>query len=614
MGSTHAAPLRLTSPDGKLTVSVNAQPEPAYSVTWNGNPLITPSRLGFDLGEKSFPGAVAIKELGRAQHDSTWKTVVGERSEVRDHYNELTLSLTSADSASRPLTMTFRAYNEGIAFNYTFPESKGAKPIEISRELTEFCFPGDYPAWAAYAAQAKYSKTPLSQLKAGAERPMTIEAGPTTFIALAEAKLVDYARGKFSPVKDKPHALAIDLHGAVSATAPLTTPWRVIMVAESPGQLLEQNYLLLNLNDPCAIADTSWIKPGKVLREVTLTTTGGKACVDFAVKHQLEYILFDAGWYGHEYSKEADATTVTVDPKRSKGPLDLPEVIRYASERGVGTILYVNQNALTPQLDEILPLYQKWGIKGVKYGFVHVGSQKDTTWLHEAIRKAAAHHLMVDIHDEYRPTGYERTYPNLMTAEGIAGDETSPSNQTTLAHLFNRSLAGPADNTVCYYDGRVTRNASHAYQLAKSVCIYSAWQFLFWYDRPPGSPGKVGGAGGAETGIGDEPELEFFSALPASWDETRVLHGSVGEFAVIARRRGGDWFIGVMNSGQPRRFDLPLEFLGPGKFNARIYADDPLVETRTKVGIRNQEVNRATTLKAEVSAQGGQAIHLTPLK
>ncbi len=151
---------------------------------------------------------------------------------------------------------------------------------------------------------------------------------------------------------------------------------------------------------------------------------------------------------------------MTVDPKRSKGPLDLQEVIRYGKEHGIGVIVYVNRRALERQLDEILPLYRTWGIDGIKYGFVNVGSQKWTSWLHEAVRKAGAQRFMLDVHDEYRMTGYSRTWPNLMTAEGIHGDEGNPSNRVTLAYAFTRYLAGPADNTVCYYDARVDRLAS----------------------------------------------------------------------------------------------------------------------------------------------------------
>ena len=205
---------------------------------------------------------------------------------------------------------------------------------------------------------------------------------------------------------------------------------------------------------------------------------------------------------------------------------------------------------------------------------------------------------------------YQRTYPNLMTMEGIAGDETTPPNRNTLTHLFSRLLAGPADNTICYYDARVDKMASHAYQLAKAVGLFSPWQHLNWYDRPPSSPAK---AGGAETGIGNEPELEFFDALPTLWDDTKVLHRSIGEYAVIARRHGDEWFIGAMNSGEARKFDVALKFLPRGKkYRAEIYADDPAMTTRTHVRIEEKTADADTVLKCELSAQGGQAIRLTP--
>jgi alpha-glucosidase len=206
---------------------------------------------------------------------------------------------------------------------------------------------------------------------------------------------------------------------------------------------------------------------------------------------------------------------------------------------------------------------------------------------------------MVDIHDEYRGTGNFRTTPNLMTVEGIGGDETSPVNAQTLTLLFTRYLAGPADNTICYYDKRVDANASHAYQLAKAVCLFSPWQFLYWYDRPASAQ--------------DEPELEFYDRVPTVWDDTRVLHGRIGECAAIARRRGAEWFIGVLNSGEARTLDLPLGFLEKGKrYAAHVYSDDPSVATRTKVKIGRFTVTAETTLKAAVTEKGGQAIRIAP--
>jgi alpha-glucosidase len=608
----------LTSPDGEIGIKfhLNQSGGPAYQVTYRGKAVVSPSRLGLALqDEPALTDGFRVVDVARRSQDRTWKPVYGERSEVRDHFNEMQVDLVDTQTPPRRLQLTFRAYDEGAAFCYTVPRQPPWDTITVTRELSEFGFLADHRAWAVYSAQGKYSAVPLSKLRAGCERPLTLQTGDGTFVAVAEARLVDYARMKLAPRNEPPHGLVSLLSSQVEAELPLTTPWRVVMLADSPGELLENNDLILNLNDPCAIDDPAWIKPGKVIREVTLTTVGGKACVDFAAQHNLQYVEFDAGWYGHEYSEASDARTVTVDPKRSPGPLDLPEVIRYAAERDIGILLYVNRRSLEKQLDEVLPLYQQWGIKGVKYGFVNVGSQQWTAWLHDAVRQAADHRLMVDVHDEYRPTGYSRTYPNLMTQEGIAGDETSPSNSQTLTILFTRMLAGAGDNTICYYDPRVDRNASHAYQLAKAVCIYSPWQFLYWYDRPPDSPQRKGGAGGSENVIGNEPELEFFDHVPTVWDETRVLHGKIGEYAVLARRSGDRWFVGCLNSGQARTLPVKLDFLAEGKqYIAHVYCDDPAVATRTHVRIDRRPVRAGDVLQATMTAQGGQAIRIEPVR
>lgn len=622
--TAHAGPaqtdLILKSPDEKVVVKfdlkkIGDKPNcPVYSLSYRNVPVVVDSSLGLEI--KDFPpldSGFEIAKVTKSSQDEIWHPVYGERKEIRDHYNQLIVDLKESAKPNRQLRLTFRAYDEGMAFCYTLPRQPVLKDFVISAEKTQFHFLADHTVWVVYSAQGRYSKVFLSKVKNNCERPTTIQIEDNIFAAVGEAGLVDYARMRLSPSKARPYTLVSSLGSEVEAATPCTTPWRFVLLGDTPGQLLERNFLVLNLNEPCAIKDTSWIKPGKVIREVTLTTNGGIACVDFAVKHNLQYVEYDAGWYGHEYSDNSDAKTVSVDPKRSKGPLDLHYVIDYAKKCGIGIILYVNRRALERQLDEILPLYEKWGVKGVKYGFVQVGSRKWTKWLHEAVRKAADHHLMVDIHDEYRPTGYSRTYPNLMTQEGIAGDETSPANSLTLTILFTRMLAGAADNTICYYDGRVDRNASHAYQLAKAVCFYSPWQFLYWYDRPQASPKKIGGAGGAETGIGNEPELEFFDHCPTVWDDTKVIHGSIGEYAVMARRSGRNLFIGCMNSGQPRTFKVPLEFLDAGsKYIAHVYSDDPAVPTRTHVKIERFVVDRDTVLNIAVSAKGGQAIRIVP--
>jgi len=435
-------------------------------------------------------------------------------------------------------------------------------------------------------------------VKSRCERPLTVQLADDLYAALGEARLVDYARMLLQPVKDKDYTLESELSGSVNLEAPYTTPWRTIMVANSPGQLLENNDFILNLNDPCAIKDTSWIKPGKVIRDVTLSTEGSKACIDFAVEHNLQYVELDAGWYGPEGDAASDATTITKNFKKSgnQAPLDLHEIIRYGEERGIGIIVYVNRRALETQLDDILPLYKKWGIKGIKYGFVNVGTQHWTTWLHEAIRKAADYEMLVDVHDEYRPTGYSRTYPNFMTQEGIRGNEEMPPALHNVTLPFTRYLCGAGDYTICWYNQRVKNTLAH--QLGALIAFYSPLQFVFWYDQPKAYKG--------------EPGVELFDYVPTVWDDTKVLHGKIGSYASIARKSGDDWFVGTLNAGEERTLSIPLGFLDDGKtYTAYIYSDGaPDGSNRTALNATTRTVTPGDTIQAHMAANGGHAIRL----
>lgn len=595
--------LDVSSPDDNIRVHFQVAGELQslfWSVDYKGKSVLEKSQLGFDLNEKAdIIEGFSVVSSKTASHDKTWKPVYGERSEVLDRYNSLLVSL--CDKAGRLMSIEFRAYNEGAALSYTIPEQSQLGNYTIKSELTQFVFGADHRTYPVYSAQGRYADTTLSKVKANCERPLLVEIENGPAVAVAEANLVNYSRMRLQPVKDKPYSLMPHLGSEVKVSGgALTTPWRVLMVADWAGKLIEQNYLLENLSAPCAIADTSWIKPGKVIREVSLTTQGGMDCVDFAVKQNLQYIEYDAGWYGNEYDDKSDATTISVDPKRSKGPLDLQAVIRYGESKGIGVIVYVNRRALEKQLDAILPLFRKWGIKGVKYGFVRVGSQEWTAWLHDAVQKAAENHLMVDIHDEYRPTGFSRTYPNLMTQEGIGGNETMPDSRQNLLMAFSRTLCGAGDYTICIYDRRV--KSSRVHQLAASVVFYSPWQFVYWYDRP--------------AMFQDEPELAVIKNIKTVWDETRVLQGKSGEFITMARRSGNEWYLVSMNAIERRKLDISLDFLPEGKsFAATIYADgNPAGDEKTNVAITKRTVKRGDMISVDMAANGGQVVHLVPGK
>jgi alpha-glucosidase len=604
LGNTNS--LSLSSPDGQLQMQFNlatmegSENCPVYSLSWKGQTLIGPSRLGLVLDDTPpMTENLALSRVTTTNANTIWEPVAGERSSIPDHYNAVEIELNHQSKTTRRIIIRFRAYNEGLAFQLQIPPQVGLAQANVSREISEFRLTDNHRTWATYSAQGEYEETRISHLKPQCERPLLIDTGNNAYLAIAEAGLTNYARTKLSPLPDIPNGLITQNNGPSKGPLPLNTPWRVILVGHSPGQLLEQNYLLPNLNPPSQIQDTSWIRPGKVIREVTLTTTGALACINFAHKNGLQFVEFDAGWYGHEYEDLADATTVSVDPKRSPGPLDLPAVIQHARDHNIGVLLYVNRRALEYQLDSILPLYRSWGVSGVKYGFVNVGSQDWTRWLHEAIRKAADHQLMVDVHDEYRGTGVSRTYPNLMTMEGIRGDEASPSARQTLITCFTRMLAGRADNTVCYRNPRVDELWSHSFQLAKPVCLFSPWQFLFWYDRPDQ--------------LQDLPELEFFKDLPTSWDETRVLHGDVGRYAVIARRHGNEWFIGALNADEPQTLPLSYRFL-PQKtyYHATRWIHDPHSPNPTRLKKETSLVSASSVHLLKLPANNGMAIHLTP--
>ncbi len=611
-GLTAASTVELKSPDGKVAVTFalkdvgTARGCPFYRVAYQGRPVLADSRLGLELEDGALNQDLRIVRQSFSRQDATWRPVCAERATIRDHYNQLVVDLRQAQVPQRLLQLTFRAYDAGVAFCYTLPAQEGLKDFTIAVENTRFCFSGDHTTWAVYAAQGNYAggEVPLSKVKPGVERPLTVRIAGDLYASITEAKLVDYARMKLRPAKDQPHTMEAFLdaernkYGKVAGTAPFSSPWRVVLVAQSPGRLLEQNDLILNLNDPCAIADTSWIKPGKVIRETTLTTAGGKACVDFCLRQGLQYVEYDAGWYGNQYDPHADARDVHLDPKRNPNALNLHEVIRYADAKGIGVILYVNHLALESQLDEIFPLYEKWGVKGVKFGFVNVGSQHWTRWLHAAIRKAAAQHLMVDIHDEFRSTGYQRTYPNLMTVEGIGGNEEFPTPVHNATLPFTRFLTGPADYTFCWYSPRL--KPTHAHQLAISTIFFSPWQFLYWYDRPSLYQG--------------EQALDYWKHLPTVWDETRVVQGEIARCASVARRSGAQWYVGTIHAAGRGTVDVPLSFLEPGRrYTATIYSDqNPDNPDSKDVKIETRSVESTTVLKADMPANGGQAVRIVP--
>ena len=614
----------LQSPNGKYQFTFSQKEgKLLYSLDYAGKPVVEAGELGVNIDNHLVESAMGIPvdnsnvwtngmevaSVDRRSEDNTWKPVYGEYAQIRDRYNEMTIHLlkggkhqdgggTAYDKRQQYLLdIIVRAYDEGVAIRYHFPEATNGLFMHITDDLTSFRFAPGAEAYHYAWAQSHANKVKLLKSEAAwkeeAERPLTLRLDNGLYAAIGEAALSDFVRGKLKLKADNELQMAL-FHPADIITA-YDMPWRFIMVGEKAIDLINNKQMVLNLNAPCKIQDTSWIKPGKAFRVCRLDMKTCMEGVDFCVDRGLQYIELDAGWYGPEMKMSSSALKVL-----ETRDIDMPKLCQYAKSKGIGVWVYVNQRALYQELDQLLPLYEKWGISGIKFGFVQIGSQEWTTWLHNAVKKCADHHIMVDIHDEYRPTGWSRTYPNLMTQEGIGGNEEMPDAEHNTILPFTRFLCGPADYTPCYFNGRVKNTKAH--QLAMPVVYYSPITFLYWYDLPNVYKG--------------EKELDFWKYCPTVWDESKALQGEIGEYIVQARRSGNDWFVGAMNGLQARDITLnTADFLQKGKkYQVEIYNDVPALNTRTKVSTVVQTIKAGKILKLHLQPSGGAALRFSLLK
>lgn len=620
--SAHAAET-LQSPDGKYHfVFEQKDGRLVYHLNYAGKQVIEEGELGVNIDNHLVESAMGIPvdnskvwtrrmeviKVERTAKDEIWNPIYGEYSSIRDHYNEMLIHLMKGGKHDNSgngydkrqqylLEIIVRAYDEGVAIRYHFPEATNGLFMHITDDLTSFRFAPGAEAYHYAWAQSHANKVKLLKSEAAwkeeAERPLTLRLDNGLYAAIGEAALSDFVRGKLKLKADNELQMAL-FHPADIITA-YDMPWRFIMVGEKAIGLINNKQMVLNLNAPCQIQDTSWIKPGKAFRVCRLDMKTCMEGVDFCVDRGLQYIELDAGWYGPEMKMSSSALKVL-----ETRDIDMPKLCQYAKSKGIGVWVYVNQRALYQELDQLLPLYEKWGISGIKFGFVQIGSQEWTTWLHNAVKKCADHHIMVDIHDEYRPTGWSRTYPNLMTQEGIGGNEEMPDAEHNTILPFTRFLCGPADYTPCYFNGRVKNTKAH--QLAMPVVYYSPITFLFWYDLPNVYKG--------------EKELDFWKYCPTVWDESKALQGEIGEYIVQARRSGNDWFVGAMTGLLARDITLnTADFLQKGKkYRVEIYNDDPKLNTRTKVSTVVQTIKAGKILKLHLQSSGGAALRFSLLK
>lgn len=624
-----------TSPDGRIKVSVQTEGgQLSYSISQDSEILIVPSKLGFELmGGNILGDNTEILSVTHSSHKETWETVWGESRLIEDNHNSMIVHTAHLD-------VEFRVFNDGVGFRYIFPDDLGE--FRIREELTEYKFArADHKIWWMPRSEPYYeaygNHTTFDEIDC-AYTPVTITGADGRFYSIHEAALLDFA--KVNLVGSDASTLKTSLTKwsdgtGVYVTDTRTTPWRTIIITDRAGGLIE-SHLMLNLNEPCKIEDTSWCKPGKYIGiwwelhkymrtwyygpQHGATTERTKEYIDFAAAHNIQAVLVEGwnkGWDGNWMKNSTGFSFTEAYPD-----YDFDEVMKYAASKGVQMIIHNETAANTEhyfsQIDSAYALYQKYGMHYIKTGNVNLlmdgkeehDGQYGVNRLHEVVEKAAQYQINVDEHEPCIPTGLCRTWPNLMTGEAIRGQEhdawevdggNKPEHQTVCP--FIRGLAGPMDYTFGTFDfsnpntptSRVKTTISK--QLAQYVVIYSPLQMASdLYEAYEGVKA-----------------FDFISDVPTDWEQTKVLDAVIGDYVVTARqeRGGSDWYLGAITDENARTLDVPLSFLGKGKWMAQIYEDTPQTSYETSpetYQYREVEVSAKDVLNIKLATSGGCAI------
>lgn len=624
-----------TSPDGRIKVSVQTEGgQLSYSISQDSESLIVPSKLGFELmGGNILGDNTEILSVTHSSHKETWETVWGESRLIEDNHNSMIVHTAHLD-------VEFSVFNDGVGFRYIFPDDLGE--FRIREELTEYRFArADHKIWWMPRSEPYYeaygNHTAFDEIDC-AYTPVTITGADGRFYSIHEAALLDFAKVNLlgSDASTLKTSLTKWSDGTgVYVTDTRTTPWRTIIITDRAGGLIE-SHLMLNLNDPCKIEDTSWCKPGKYIGiwwelhkymrtwyygpQHGATTERTKEYIDFAAAHNIHAVLVEGwnkGWDGNWMKNSTGFSFTEAYPD-----YDFDEVMKYAASKGVQMIIHNETAANTEhyfsQIDSAYALYHKYGMHYIKTGNVNLlmdgkeehDGQYGVNRLHEIVEKAAQYQINVDEHEPCIPTGLCRTWPNLMTGEAIRGQEhdawevdggNKPEHQTVCP--FIRGLAGPMDYTFGTFDfsnpntptSRVKTTISK--QLAQYVVIYSPLQMASdLYEAYEGVKA-----------------FDFISDVPTDWEQTKVLDAVIGDYVVTVRqeRGGSDWYLGAITDENARTLDVPLSFLGKGKWMAQIYEDTPQTSYETSpetYQYREVEVSAKDVLSLKLATSGGCAI------
>jgi alpha-glucosidase len=626
--------VEVRSPGGDTVFALDDAAGLAWSLAYRGEAILDRSGLSLTLTNGGY-GPSKVEQVTRRSADETWRPVAGRAAEARDHYEEARIVLREQTGLKRNLTVIVRAYDEGLAFRYVLPAQPAGLPVDVRSDGTEFRLTSDLDCWGAQIGRYESDhEAEYDPIRASAMRATHLFMGPLTCrsargqgIAFAEADLGEWPGSYFKGANG--NAIGVSLAPRVedmtiAVRNPLgaesVSPWRVVMLAPEPGKLIEST-LIPTLNPPSAIADTSWIKPGKTLWEwyAGLKEADGwpgqatyLGLIDFAADNGIDYVTIDAGWHvgGPRPNDPGRPLRPGENILKVRPGLDMPALVAHANQRGVGLMLWVHWKLLDERMDAALAQYAAWGIKGIKVDFTSRDDQQMVAWFNRLMSRAADHKLLVNMHSAFKPTGMTRTWPNYITQEGVMGSEYNKwSDQVTATHNvtipYTRMLIGPMD----YTPGGFTNvrpadfsprreNPMAQYTRGQAVAMYvvyeSPLQFL------PESPVLYQSS----------PDgFDLIKDAPATWDETRFLSGRVGESIVLARRKGKQWWVGAMTNEQGRTVTVPLSFLGEGQWTADIAQDGA---APTKLTRQQRTVSARDRVTLKLAPSGGGAIRLIP--
>jgi alpha-glucosidase len=617
--AAHGADSVIASPDGSVGIHIAADGA-SFSVTRRGETVIATSRLGLDLDNAPALGALLLESRKDVLVDRKIPLVATKAASARDHYRGSILTFREAVKGGRKLYLDVRAYDDGVAFRYRLD---GAAPVQLRGERTSFAPAGD-PACLVSVVndshEMPFERLRISQLRADTayDVPMVC-ASPSgrTHYAITQAHLQGYAGASLwrdgTALKLRLSSVPGRSGPAFVSQAGLSSAWRVVMMADRAGELIESN-LIGNLN-PEPDSDFSWVKPGKAawdwwsgpLEGVKPDIATYHRFIDFAAASGFRYYLIDAGWaWGAgpccDAKKETDVT-------RAADGIDMPALARYAADKGVGLLLWVHWQHLAPRMDEVLDTYTRWGIQGVKVDFMNRDDQEMVEFYQRLAVATAKRHLLLDLHGAYVPAGLQRSYPNFITQEGVMGAEWNKMDkritpQHNLMLPYTRMLAGPMDYTPGgFRNGTPASFEIRAVMPQTQTTRSQALAMYVVYDSP------LQMVSDDPTAYEGEPGFDFIRRVPTAWDETRFIAGEPGRDIVLARRQGSSWYLGAMTADEARSERVPLRFLPPGRYRATVWEDG---ETVRQLRSSQRIVTAKDELVLSLSSAGGAAVILEP--